>query len=35
MMEVALVSVDIQETVGCAQALYILSAGHLPLWAGV
>ncbi len=34
MLEFAIVAVDIQETVGCAQALYMLSNGQLPLWAG-
>ncbi|KAI7846429.1 hypothetical protein COHA_000042 [Chlorella ohadii] len=34
MLELAIVAVDIQETVGCAQALYMLSNGTLPLWAG-
>lgn len=34
MLELAIVAVDIQETVGCAQALYMLSSGALPLWAG-
>lgn len=34
LIEVAIVAVDIQETVGCAQALYILSQGKVPLWAG-
>lgn len=34
MLEIAIVAVDIQETVGCSQALYILSQGTIPLWAG-
>ena len=34
MLEGAIVAVDIQETVGCAQALYMLSSAAVPLWAG-
>jgi natural resistance-associated macrophage protein len=35
MAEVALVSADIQEVIGSAIAIKILSHGLLPLWAGV
>lgn len=34
MLELAIVAVDIQETIGSAQALFMLSNGQLPLWAG-
>nr|CAB3504128.1 unnamed protein product [Digitaria exilis] len=35
MAEVALVSADIQEVIGSAIAIKILSHGLLPIWAGV
>ncbi|KAK4779409.1 hypothetical protein SAY86_006937 [Trapa natans] len=35
MAEVALIGADIQEVIGSAIAIHILSNGHLPLWAGV
>ncbi|XP_030537997.1 metal transporter Nramp2-like [Rhodamnia argentea] len=35
MAEVALIGADIQEVIGSAIAIQILSNGHLPLWAGV
>ncbi|KAK3146756.1 hypothetical protein QOZ80_3BG0271500 [Eleusine coracana subsp. coracana] len=35
MAEVSLVSADIQEVIGSAIAIKILSTGFLPLWAGV
>lgn len=35
MAEVALVAADIQEVIGSAIALRILSHGVLPIWAGV
>ncbi|KDP41655.1 hypothetical protein JCGZ_16062 [Jatropha curcas] len=35
MAEVALIGADIQEVIGSAIALHILSNGVLPLWAGV
>lgn len=34
MIEIAIVGADVQETVGCAQALHLLSQGNIPLWAG-
>ncbi len=34
LIEVAIVGADVQETVGCAQAVHILSQGQVPLWAG-
>ncbi|KAL4854728.1 Metal transporter nramp1 [Chlorella vulgaris] len=34
MLELAIVAVDIQETIGSAQALFMLSNGQIPLWAG-
>lgn len=34
LLEFSIVAVDIQETVGCAQGLYMLSQGQVPLWAG-
>ena len=34
MLQHAPEAVPLQETVGCAQALYMLSNGALPLWAG-
>ncbi len=34
LMEVAIVGADIQETIGSAIAISILSGGMLPLWAG-
>ena len=34
MIEIAIVGADIQETVGCAQAVNMLSNGAVPLWAG-
>ncbi|CAI5481513.1 unnamed protein product [Closterium sp. Yama58-4] len=33
--EVAIVGADIQEVIGCAIALRILSRGAIPIWAGV
>ncbi|GAX73625.1 hypothetical protein CEUSTIGMA_g1076.t1 [Chlamydomonas eustigma] len=33
-MELSLLAADIQETVGCALAVQILSSGTIPLWAG-
>jgi len=35
MAEVALIAADIQEVIGSAIAIKILSRGFLPLWAGV
>jgi len=35
MAEVAMVGADIQEVIGSAIAIKILSRGYLPLWAGV
>ncbi|CAI5999004.1 unnamed protein product [Closterium sp. NIES-64] len=35
MTEVAIVGADIQEVIGCAIALRILSRGAIPIWAGV
>eukprot|EP00257_Ricinus_communis_P000495 XP_002510129.2 metal transporter Nramp2 [Ricinus communis] len=35
MAEVALIGADIQEVIGSAIAIHILSNGFLPLWAGV
>ncbi|XP_031101791.1 metal transporter Nramp3-like [Ipomoea triloba] len=35
MAEFALIGADIQEVIGSAIAIKILSRGHLPLWAGV
>jgi natural resistance-associated macrophage protein len=35
MAEVALIGADIQEVIGSAIAIQILSNGFLPLWAGV
>lgn len=35
MAEVAIVGADIQEVIGSAIALRILSVGYIPLWAGV
>merc|ERR1711871_1236604 len=35
MMEIAIVGSDIQEVIGTAIALTILSNGHIPLWGGV
>ena len=32
--QIAIVGADVQETVGCAQALHILSQSAIPLWAG-
>ncbi|KAL4442469.1 hypothetical protein ABPG77_005053 [Micractinium sp. CCAP 211/92] len=34
LLEFSIVAVDIQETVGCAQGLAMLSQGQVPLWAG-
>eukprot|EP00051_Salpingoeca_urceolata_P011761 m.146135 g.146135 ORF g.146135 m.146135 type:complete len:527 (+) comp17241_c0_seq1:275-1855(+) len=34
MMELAIIGSDIQEVIGSAIAIYILSAGAVPLWAG-
>jgi natural resistance-associated macrophage protein 2 len=34
LIEVAIIGADIQETVGCALAILILSDGLIPLWAG-
>jgi NRAMP (natural resistance-associated macrophage protein)-like metal ion transporter len=34
LLEASLIAADIQETVGCALALQILSSGTIPLWAG-
>lgn len=34
LLEFAIVAVDIQETVGCAQGLAMLSQDQVPLWAG-
>ncbi|MCO5605385.1 hypothetical protein L7F22_059569 [Adiantum nelumboides] len=35
MTEVAIIGADIQEVIGSAIALRILSVGYIPLWAGV
>jgi natural resistance-associated macrophage protein len=35
MTEVALIGSDIQEVIGSAIAIRILSNGYVPLWAGV
>lgn len=35
MTEIAIVGADIQEVIGSAIALRLLSSGYLPLWAGV
>ena len=35
MTEVALIGADIQEVIGSAIAIRILSNGVVPLWAGV
>ncbi|KAF9593886.1 hypothetical protein IFM89_025820 [Coptis chinensis] len=35
MAELALIGADIQEVIGSAIAIQILSHGYLPLWAGV
>jgi natural resistance-associated macrophage protein len=35
MAELALIGADIQEVIGSAIAIQILSNGVLPLWAGV
>ncbi|XP_052202652.1 metal transporter Nramp2-like [Diospyros lotus] len=35
MAELALIGADIQEVIGSAIAIKILSRGHLPIWAGV
>ena len=34
LLEMSLIAADIQETVGCALAVQILSSGAIPLWAG-
>ncbi len=34
-MEVAIIGSDMQEVIGTAIALYLLSDRHVPLWAGV
>ena len=33
--EVAIAATDLAEVIGSATALYLLSNGHLPLWAGI
>ncbi|XP_077429395.1 natural resistance-associated macrophage protein 2-like isoform X1 [Vanacampus margaritifer] len=35
MVELAIIGSDMQEVIGCAIALNLLSAGRIPLWAGV
>ncbi|KAM9409848.1 natural resistance-associated macrophage protein 2-like isoform 2-T2 [Pholidichthys leucotaenia] len=35
MVELAIVGSDMQEVIGCAIALNLLSVGRIPLWAGV
>ena len=35
MTEFAIIGADIQEVIGSAIALRILSGGYIPLWAGV
>uniref|UniRef100_A0A8C9VH95 Solute carrier family 11 member 2 n=1 Tax=Scleropages formosus TaxID=113540 RepID=A0A8C9VH95_SCLFO len=35
MVELAIVGSDMQEVIGCAIAFSLLSAGRIPLWAGV
>ena len=35
MMEIAIIGSDIQEVVGSAIAIQLLSNGRIPLWAGV
>lgn len=35
MAEVAIIGADIQEVIGTAIAIQLLSLGHIPLWAGV
>lgn len=35
MMEIAIIGSDIQEVIGSAIAINLLSAGHVPIWAGV
>ena len=34
LIEIAIIGADVQETVGCAQALHLLSQSKIPLWAG-
>lgn len=34
MTELAIIGSDIQEVVGSATAIYILTSGGIPLWAG-
>lgn len=34
MMEIAIIASDIQEVIGSAIAIYFLSNGKVPLWAG-
>ncbi|XP_056324783.1 natural resistance-associated macrophage protein 2-like [Danio aesculapii] len=35
MVELAIIGSDMQEVIGCAIALNLLSVGRIPLWAGV
>ncbi|KFV63413.1 Natural resistance-associated macrophage protein 1, partial [Dryobates pubescens] len=35
MIEIAIITSDMQEVIGTAIAFSLLSAGHIPLWAGV
>lgn len=35
MSEVAIIGSDMQEVIGTAIALYLLSDGHIPIWSGV
>ena len=35
MVEIAIIGSDMQEVIGTAIALYLLSVRHIPLWAGV
>ncbi|KAK0145528.1 Natural resistance-associated macrophage protein 2 [Merluccius polli] len=35
MVELAIIGSDMQEVIGCAIALHLLSVGWIPLWAGV
>jgi natural resistance-associated macrophage protein len=35
MVEIAIIGSDMQEVIGTAIALFLLSLGHIPLWAGV